>query len=131
PDSIKLDENPMPIFRPKGFTTHPIGDGGKKQIMPNNDAINIAEVSKKSENLLHNVKAVDAESKLNNVAIKQALKAQVDDIKNKKGEHDLAKDYLARAGNKSGGSLQISEQAAALVNVQQSKPKYSEITKKN
>jgi hypothetical protein len=51
----------------------------------------------------------------------QALKAQIDSKQDQR-EHDLAVEYLKKTSNKTGGSQDVSEQAAALVNAQQSKP---------
>ncbi|MCA9350725.1 hypothetical protein H6794_03900 [Candidatus Nomurabacteria bacterium] len=51
-------------------------------------------------------------------AMVKDLRAQVDLSKQEKKDLDLAKEYLAKSGNKGGGAQGVDEQVAALVNAQ-------------
>ncbi len=79
------------------------------------------KISKK-EVAAYNTIDKNNDGELSRKEAKQALKAQIDNKQDQR-EHDLAKEYLAKTGGKSGGSQTVSDQAAALVNAQQAKAK--------
>ena len=78
------------------------------------------KISKKELKAFKSVAGKDGE--ISRKEAKQALKAQIDNKQDQR-EHDLAAEYLKRTSKQSGGSQDVGDQAAALVNAQQNKPK--------
>lgn len=84
------------------------------------DSNDNGKISKKELKAYESLAGKDGE--ISRKEAKQALKAQIDSKQDKR-ERDLAKEYLAKTSKQSGGSQEVSDQAAALVNAQQNKPK--------
>ena len=84
------------------------------------DSNDNGKISKKELKAFKSIAGKDGE--ISRKEAKQALKAQIDSKQDQR-EHDLAVEYLKKTSNKTGGSQDVSEQAAALVNAQQNKPK--------
>ncbi|HPD98629.1 MAG TPA: peptidoglycan DD-metalloendopeptidase family protein [Candidatus Saccharibacteria bacterium] len=78
------------------------------------------KISKKELKAFKSIAGKDGE--ISRKEAKQALKAQIDSKQDQR-EHDLAVEYLRRTSKQSGGSQEVGNQAAALVNAQQNKPK--------
>jgi hypothetical protein len=78
------------------------------------------DLSKKELKAFESVAGKDGE--ISRKEAKEALKAQIDNKQDQR-EHDLAAEYLKRTSKQSGGSQDVGDQAAALVNAQQNKPK--------
>jgi hypothetical protein len=83
------------------------------------DSNDNGKISKKELKAYDSIAGKDGE--ISKKEAKQALKAQIDNKQDQR-EHDLAKEYLAKTSEKSGGSQVVGDQAAALVNAQTSKP---------
>ncbi|MCB9817444.1 hypothetical protein H6795_02820 [Candidatus Nomurabacteria bacterium] len=74
------------------------------------------KISKKELKAFKSIAGKDGE--ISRKEAKQALKAQIDSKQDQR-EHDLAVEYLRRTSKQSGGSQEVGNQAAALVNAQQ------------